>query len=431
MRSAGDDRLCLTVDGGPLPPVVSGFGNQCAIVPKDVQLRRLGQRLLRNGHRFLPGGVHHGAHKEGQIGLQVNEHIEEGPVQIDHIVVRLHHGAFIVDLHRCGGAGLGSLAVHTDIGLVEHPVDEQIAVCGMSDAGEVRFIPVKGIGHAHGFENIGHLNIKFRFKFGHCGLHHSLIGIGQQVVQVLAGKAFQILLHGNPRIGQQGGEGIAPAYIGLDKALGFIVCQKEAFLGVHHLHFPSVAPLGGELPVTNVRFAVNLLPLGIKGQGIDQVHHRAFGNLVENILDHAVGVFFHPGIDFLAGALVEGGLENARPVVIGIGLQKIFIYGEPLGIPEPDGVGQLQLPGELIAVAAQPQVQGFHIQAENRLHLGKCIPLCAVGGHGQGIQDAQGRDQGIPVRGIAFPEQIQSEICQLPVALAEIRNFFCLIGLYA
>ena len=225
---------------------------------------------------------------------------------------------------------------------MEHLIDEQIPPGIGPQPGQICLGAVKGHGHSHVLQRLGERHIGAGFKFGHGSHHRGVFCISQQRSEMLPGEGVHILLHRHPLIGQKGDKGILASGIGLQKARGQIVLQEPRFLAVHHLHRLALPRLGGKTSLPHIRLGVDALPLFLKGQRIDQVHHRIRRYLVQNFLNHAVGLLLHPAVDLPHRSLVKGGLVHAGPVVVGVGLEKVLIDRKVIPLGQPDGVGQTQ-----------------------------------------------------------------------------------------
>ena len=158
---------------------------------------------------------------------------------------------------------------------------------------------------------------------------------------------------------------------------------------------------------------IDVLPLPLKGQGVDEVDHGALRDLVDDGGDPAVGVVRHPDVDVPQGALVKGGAEHRGVVPGGSGVQEGLLHRQAVRlIPEPEGVGQgaaaacfLRQP---VCVGPKIGVQLLQRQAQNGLHLCKCLPGGTVGGHGQGIDHGHRREQGAAAL-VCLPQQLHGK----------------------
>ena len=286
-------------------------------------------------------------------------------------------------------------------------------------AGEICNSVIKGVGHAHDLQMLTHLNIVLGFELGkgHDGL--DMFRIREHFQQMFAGKAFDILRYGDTIIGKQGGKGVLSALIILDKAGGKVVFQVGIFLGMHHLHILPGTVLGGEITVPYLGLLVNLIPFSFKSQGVYQIHDGVLGNFVQDLRDHAVGMLLDPGIDVIQGTLVKGCLVDGCAVVIRIGLEEALLHFKSRVILEPDGVGKTHFArliiGQQIHIRQHEAVQVFGIHAQNLLHLGQGLTVGTIGGHCQGIQDRQRRNQGV----------LSIFRCGLEQPHAEIRRSTC------
>ena len=124
----------------------------------------------------------------------------------------------------------------------------------------------------------------------------------------------------------------------------------------------------------------------------------------------------HPGVDVLHGGLVKGGLIDARVIPGGVGVQKILVHLETVVILQPDGVGDVQLGvlpcGQGLTVGAETGVQFRQWQAEDGFHLGQGLSLGAVGGHGQGAENGQRRNQSVFSLREARLKQAHGKLCR-------------------
>ena len=295
---------------------------------------------------------------------------------------------------------------------MEDPANENIAAGGASQAGEVGLKPIEGQLHAHILQRLRELRAVFRLKFGQSRLDRGVFRLCQQLVQRRAVQGGQKLLDADALFRQQRGERIFPTFVGLEEAHGFFMLQILPLLGVHQLYLPLRAVGAAELALLYCVFRVGLHPLGVKGQGVDQVHQGLLGNLVQNLRDHAVGLLLDPVVDVRQGALVKGGLIGICAVVVRIGLQEALLHSEARVRGEPDGICQLQASVALQGLHVSPEtsVPPVPVQAQGLLHLGQSLSLGAVGRHGQGAEHGERREQGVFVRLVSGPEEPQGKV---------------------
>ena len=73
-----------------------------------------------------------------------------------------------------------------------------------------------------------------------------------------------------------------------------------------------------------------------------ELEHSVFRNLIQDVGNHTVGIFFHPSIDLTAGFCVKRGFEHIRAVEISIALEKIRIDGKIRRITKPNRVCKME-----------------------------------------------------------------------------------------
>ncbi len=228
------------------------------------------------------------------------------------------------------------------------------------------------------------------FKFGDRRIHRHFLRFPEGIFQSLAGKACNGILNRNSLIRQQSGKGIFAIRIVFQKARGIAAVKIHMFAAVHHFHIFLLSGFRGKRTVPYPALLINVLPLSIKGQGIDKVHHGTFRNFVQDIRNHAVRVFTDPVIDVLQRGIVKSRLVDRCSIVVRIGLKEILLHFQPVVIPEPDGIGKMDLvfvAGRQIAhIEVQIFIQIRYRKTENFLHLRKGLALRSICCHSKSTQ---------------------------------------------
>ena len=130
-----------------------------------------------------------------------------------------------------------------------------------------------------------------------------------------------ILVKRDVLVGKQSHKAVLIARIALEKSGSSFVLNIPAFGGVHHLRSLLFSVCGGKGLLADVAFFVWGTPLRIKGKSVEQKHYSIFADLIQDLLDFAIGLIGYPLVDFLERPLVvKVALVRLRTVVIGIEL---------------------------------------------------------------------------------------------------------------
>ena len=158
----------------------------------------------------------------------------------------------------------------------------------------------------------------------------------------------------------------------------------------------------------------------------------------------------HPGVDVACGSLVEGRAERAGAVMVGVRLEERLSDVE--AVLDPEGVRQLErarcgvaalraafrivsaafrafrrvhvvkvgdrgrccgrVGGERLVVGVQVGVQVVDGGAQHLFHLRARLPVGAVRGHAQGVEDGKRGNQHVVALGHVLLEQGDGEVCR-------------------
>ena len=255
-----------------------------------------------------------------------------------------------------------------------------------------------------------------------------------EVVELGAVEPGQELRQGRALVRQQRREGVAPAGIGLQKARRAVAGEVDALLAPHKFRVLLRAVGAMERAAEDAALFVGRLPFGVKGGGVDEVQHgQLAGRLLrQDGVDHAVGVLFHPGVHVGGEGGVKGGAVDLRSVVVDAGAEKIVLRAEH--VPQPEGVGQGQ--SGAFAVGGQAHAEGIEIVVQlGEAHACGGFDLLqrftgrAVGGHAQGVQHRQRREQPGGAARVAALEQGEGEGCHRRAAGGQVGGGIQSLGL--
>ena len=167
------------------------------------------------------------------------------------------------------------------------------------------------------------------------------MGIFQHGMQGVSVQGGDIFLGGDSFLRKHCHKGVLHTPIIPHEARGLFVFQISAHGVIHKVCLLLCPVRFGEGALLHLGLVIGRKPFCLKGKGVHQIHHCVGGDLIQNVLDHAVGFQLHPFVDVLTGLLVKGSLIGIRIVVILYLLQKFPVHRKPFILGKPNRVGKL------------------------------------------------------------------------------------------
>ena len=282
---------------------------------------------------------------------------------------------------------------------MQHGEDVQVVAAGRTaDAPQISGGDVEQVGDAHVLQRLLQLQLRLGVELGNGDLHIGAAVVGDELVQVLAGEILQIVRQRHALVRQKRYECILPAVVGLHEAGDVVAGQVDALRACQVVRRLLRSVGGGKGQAgAEIGFGVGCVPAGIEAGGIDQIQHgQHIRRLLQQPVDHAVGLLGHPAVQIGDKAAVKGGAVHFGAVVVDAAAQEIVLHPEIL--PHPRGVGQrngaaLTGGGQAHAVGVQKVVQLVQAHAGRRFQLLQRVAAGAVGHHAQRVQHGHRRDQ--------------------------------------
>ena len=113
-------------------------------------------------------------------------------------------------------------------------------------------------------------------------------------------------------------------------------------LRIHHRNSFLCAVNGGKSSVPDLVLFINILPLSIEQNGVDQIHYGVGINTINDFLYLAVGILLYPVVDIPQRFPIERRFVCRSTVVIRVFLQKSLFRRKSV-IPEPNRICDIQL----------------------------------------------------------------------------------------
>ena len=163
--------------------------------------------------------------------------------------------------------------------------------------------------------------------------------------------------------------------------------------------------------------AVDILPLRIEQHGIDKIHSGIGIHLINDLINHTIGILLDPVIDIPQRFFIKGRLVDRGTIVVSVSLQEILFHRKA-AVLEPDGIGQRQLclftgwQTADIGMEIFVEFTDWDVPAQQGFHLSKGLALGTVCGHGKRQHDRQRRNQAVFSFLPHVLEQADGEVCR-------------------
>ena len=273
---------------------------------------------------------------------------------------------------------------------MEDFIDIDIPVSMGAESGKIRQFRGKCVGHSQCFQNRFQLCAVLAGELGQGRVYGNILGIRQKIMEFFPGEWGCIIIDVCIFAGKQCGKRIFIISIIFKKAWCLSVLQILIFFWVHKIHFLLSAVLSRKRFLIDLGIEVNGFPLGLKRQGVYQIHDSIIRNLCENLRNHFVCIFFHPLVNPFDCGTVKSVFIDVRAVPVSVCLQEVLLYCEFSIIFDPDGIGSAEFVfvrwGQCLDKGGQIGVQFFAGHAQHLFHLFFC------GFPGSVLSHTQGRD---------------------------------------
>ena len=348
--------------------------------------------------------------------MGVHDHVEEGSIQRDGLDVLRGRGGTGVHVQRGGGSRLGAVFVQLQIRLVEHGVDvEGVAVGRAAQSAQIGGGDIEQVADAGGAQRLLQCQLGAGGELGDGRLHVGVVMVGDHLVEVLAGEVPQVVRQRNALVGHECHKGVFPAVVGLQKPGDVVAGEVDSLVAVQIVRRLTLAAGGGENAVgADVFLGIGRLPLGIKAGGVDQIQHGLRSRLLlQQVADHAIGLFADPAVQIGDEPAVKGGAVDLRAVIVDAAAEEGVLH--PERIPQPRGVRQrgltgLTVGGQAHAVGVQEVVELVEAHAGCRLDLLERGAGGSVCHHAQRVEDGHRGEQHAHAAGAFLPQEGQGEI---------------------
>ena len=192
-----------------------------------------------------------------------------------------------------------SLLIYLNVRFMKYHINVKISAVTRSDSAKVCFFRIERICHSHIFQSVIQFYRIFRLELWNRGVHLVIRAcICNDSYQLFCTHLADIIAHADSFLWKQCDKAVT-FFVRSDKACRTVILQIIALCGVHHIDTLAASIFRCKSAVLHILLFIRRLPFCIKGNCVDQIHHRIIFNLIQYLRNHLFGLIGNPRIDIL------------------------------------------------------------------------------------------------------------------------------------